>query len=318
MRKMIRAPKLYIAPMLLAVVTAVTPAQAQQPPNHEVVRIWPGAAPGTEDWHLEESDQTRPTPGGSPLQMVTNVTVPTLTVFRPTHGRATGAAVIICPGGGFQFQAFNSEGTDIAQWLADRGITAFVLKYRIRPTAAFHPPADVRHNPEAFAEAGRVTEMGRQIAVADGIQAIHYLRANAAKYGIGADRIGMMGFSAGAVMTMGVILDGASPADRPNFAASIYGVQREDKTAPKDAPPLFIAAAQDDQLVPIQSSIDLFSLWNAQDLPAELHIYETGGHGFAWRMMNPHGQDKRVDNWPFEFETWLVSHGWANNVVAAH
>src|SRR5579864_1676893 len=115
---------------------------AQVTPTPQVVHIWPGAAPGTEDWHLTEVESELPGPHGVRLHTVTNVTIPTLTVVRPALGKANGTAVVVCPGGGFQILAIRHEGMDIAEWLAARGITAFVLKYRVRMTSAFRPPSD--------------------------------------------------------------------------------------------------------------------------------------------------------------------------------
>lgn len=291
---------------LLGAGMAAGGVQAQQAPapKPEVVRIWPGPAPGTEDRTGAEVQMTVPFPGSpAPLPTVLNVTVPTLTVFRPAPGKATGAAVIVCPGGGFQGLAIGHEGMDVAKWLADRGITAFVLKYRVQLTKGFRLPADPRHHPEQFDALARTLEPSRKIAVADGIQAVRFLRANAARFGIAPDRIGIMGFSAGAMTTMGVVMDSA-PSERPDFAAPIYG-SMEDKAPPKNGPPLFIVAAQDDPTVPVSKSVAIFSSWTAADLPAELHLYETGGHGFG--MLK---RGKTADNWPEPFEAWLTAHGW--------
>ena len=143
----------------------------------------------------------------------------------------------------------------------------------------------------------------RRIAVADGIEAMHYLRANAAKLGIEPDRIGFMGFSAGAMITMGVILDGPT-ADRPDFAAPIYGAM-EDLPAPSDAPPLFIAAAQDDPLIPVSKSVAMLTAWTTARRPAELHVYELGSHGFgAIRLAKP------VYGWLPALGAWMADHGW--------
>jgi acetyl esterase/lipase len=98
----------------------------------ETVRLWPGAAPGTEDWKVEERTFQVPVKDLGSLSLVTDVTVPTLTVVRPDPAQANGTAVIVCPGGGFQFLSWESEGLEVARWLAQRGVTAFVLKYRVR------------------------------------------------------------------------------------------------------------------------------------------------------------------------------------------
>jgi acetyl esterase/lipase len=272
-------------------------AAAQTP---EVVRIWPGAAPGTEDWTVVEKDNIGP--GSSVPVLVTNVTVPTLTVFRPAPGHESGAAVIVAPGGGFQALAFNSEGVMVAKWLAERGVTAFVLKYRVKFTPGSAPTG--AGGAADFDRRQQVHEASAQIAMADGLQAMRYVRANAAKYRVSPDKIGFMGFSAGAMTTMRVVAN-AAPGDRPNFAAPIYGALQAGKSPPADGPPLFIAAARDDPQVPVRKSVDIFLAWKEAGLPAELHIYETGGHGFGMLKKN-----KASDHWTAAFEDWLRAHGW--------
>ena len=212
--------------------------------------------------------------------------------------------MIVCPGGGFMALAIKHEGTDVAQWLADRGITAFVLKYRVRALSTFRPRNDARSHPELWEVHASELEPGRKIAVADGIQALRYVRSHAASYGIAPDKVGFMGFSAGALTTMGVILDGDA-ADRPNFAAPIYGTM-EDKAPPKDGPPLFIVAAQDDPAVPVSKSVQIYSNWTAAGLSAEMHLYERGGHGFGDLKLGA-----PIDEWMGAFDAWLRDHHWA-------
>jgi acetyl esterase/lipase len=298
----------------LAVLTLARPAgpaaaeaAGSQPP--EVVRIWPGAAPGTEDWTGEEKDTI---PEGSSLPvLVTNVTMPTLTVFRPDPAKATGAAMIVAPGGAFQALAFNSEGVLVAKWLADHGVTAFILKYRVRMGSGGgprpNPGAGAPNTPasrEEFEKREHIHDTAAKIAMDDGLQAIRYLRANAAKYHIDPNKIGFMGFSAGGMTTMRVVLNG-KPEERPNFAAPIYGAMQTDLPPPKDGPPLFVAAAQDDPQVPVRKSVEIFQAWKSAGLPVELHIYESGGHGFGMLKKN-----KATDAWPNAFEAWLRGHGW--------
>jgi acetyl esterase/lipase len=267
----------------------------------EIIALWPGTPPGTEDWTGPERIETLPFPG-TPIRIVHNVTQPTLTVYRPASGKANGTAMIIIPGGGFQTLAIDHEGDMVARWLIDRGVTAFVLKYRVRDNKDFKIPPGLRQHPERFAEFARQFGQGKPIAIADATQAMHLLRTKAGTYGIAPDRIGMIGFSAGAITTMGVVMD-APPGERPNFAAPIYGAM-DDKEPPKDAPPLFIAVTEDDPAVPAVQSIAIFNRWNAAGLPAELHVYERGGHGFG--MMS---KKLPVDGWTTAFESWLGSHG---------
>lgn len=294
---------------LAAVNYAAPMALAKTAPAPETVRIWPGAAPGTEDWTGPEVNTPlkmpphMQLPGHAELAMVGNVTVPTLTIYRPATGKANGTAVMVAPGGGFQTLAMTHEGEMVAEWLVQRGVTAFVLKYRVKSNPNFRIPPDLRRHPERFAQFAATFDAGRPIAVADGIQAMRYIRANAGRYGIATDRVGMIGFSAGAITTMGVVMN-AAPSERPNFAAPIYGAM-EDKAPPADGPPLFIAVTQDDGAVPADQSVAIFSQWTKAGLPAEMHVYEAGGHGFGMTTLG-----KPVDGWTNAFEAWLRSHGW--------
>ncbi len=287
---------------------ATVPLVAAEPVP-EVIALWPGTPPGTEDWTGAETVTTYPLPGKVQMRMIGNVTKPTLTVYRPRPDKANGTAVIVAPGGGFVSLAIDHEGTQVAEWLAERGVTAFVLKYRVRPNPNFRVPANLRKYPERFVEFFAQFDAGRPIAIADATQALRYVRANASKFAIAPDRIGMIGFSAGAITTMGVVMNDA-PTDRPNFAAPIYGAM-EDKAPPKDAPPLFIAVTEDDPAVPAPESLKIFSRWYAAQLPVELHVYERGGHGFGMRTMN-----QPVDSWTVAFEAWMKSHGWLSKPVA--
>lgn len=285
----------------LALLTATT-AFAKDRQEPEVIALWPGAPPGTEDWSGPETVQTYPIPG-QPMRVLGNVTKPTLTVYRPNPKRANGTAMIVAPGGGFNSLAIDHEGILVAQWLAERGVTAFLLKYRVRPNPNFRFPGDMRKHPELFPQFRQTFAAGIPIAVADATQAIRYLRANADRFAIAPNRIGMVGFSAGAITTMGAVMNDAA-ADRPNFAAPIYGAMDE-KAPPVDGPPLFIAVTQDDPAVPATESLKIYSSWTAAGLPAELHVYERGGHGFGMRKLN-----LPVDNWTGAFEAWMKSHGW--------
>jgi acetyl esterase/lipase len=286
---------------LAAALMLATPAFAKDAAP-EVVALWPSAAPGTEDWTGAETVNTLKLPGGQ-IRMIGNVTKPTLTVYRPKASTANGTSVIVVPGGGFVSLAIDHEGYQVAEWLAARGVTAFVLKYRVRPNPNFRLPANLRKFPERFGEFFAQFSGGRPIAVADATQALRLIRANAARYGIAPDRIGMIGFSAGAITTMGVAMNDV-PADRPDFAAPIYGAM-EDNAPPKGAPPLFIAVTEDDPAVPAPESLKIFTRWYAAELPAELHVYEKGGHGFG---MTP--KMLPVDGWTVAFESWMKSHGW--------
>lgn len=294
------------AALFLLTAGAASAAEQSEP---QVIALWPGAAPGTEDWKGPETVQTLPIPG-QPLRIIGNVTQPTLTVYRPQAGKANGTAMIVAPGGGFTSLAIEHEGTLVAQWLVERGITAVILKYRVRPNPNFRIPGDLRKYPERFAQFKQTFGAGIPIAVADATQAIRYLRSNAAHFGIAPNRIGMVGFSAGAITTMGAVMNEAA-ADRPDFAAPIYGAMDE-KAPPAGGPPLFIAVTQDDAAVPATESLKIYSSWTAAGLPAELHVYERGGHGFGMRKLN-----LPVDSWTTAFEAWMKAHGWLARPAAA-
>src|SRR5437868_1985045 len=155
---------------LAAAVIALPAYAAGQDSVPEVVKIWPGPAPGTEDSTGPETDTPLRLPGAAPISMVSNVTVPTLTVYRPAPGTANGTAVIVVPGGGFQTLAVTHEGDMVARWLAERGITAFMLKYRVRVIPGYRMPGNLREHPELFASFAHSFEPGRARAYADGTQ----------------------------------------------------------------------------------------------------------------------------------------------------
>jgi acetyl esterase/lipase len=277
-----------------------------QSDSHTVLKIWAGVAPGSENWRQKEIEELTPGPAQTKNQGFRNVVTPTLTVYEPAAGKANGTAVIVCPGGGYYGLSFTNEGTSVAEWLASRGVTAFVLKYRLIPTSD-----DVAARTEElktmlsalqadFDANIYKLDAGRTIAVADGRQAIRYVREHAAQWHVATDRIGIMGFSAGAGLTMALILD-HDEASRPNFAAPIYGYMDE-KALPKDAPPLFIVATQADSLVPSDRSVRIYQKWTAAKLPAELHLFEQGPHGFGFRALG-----LPVDDWKRLFENWLQS-----------
>jgi acetyl esterase/lipase len=264
------------------------------------VRIWPGQPPGTENWAGPEQSADAQLPNIGKVHVITNVTVPTLNVFRPSAGRANGTAMVVIPGGAFRALPWDLDGLETARWLTQRGITAFVLKYRVRPPGA-NAPAD-----RSFEDFVRRTAPARDVAVADAQQAMRYVRSHAGPLGIAADRVGMIGFSAGAMVTA-VVADSSDASVRPNFAASLYGALLKSSGPSADAAPLFIVAAQDDPEAPSTGSADMFVRWTSAKRPAELHVYERGGHGFAFR---PHHLP--ADSWTDAFEVWLASRGYAS------
>ncbi len=252
----------------------------------QVVNVWPGVAPGSESWtHKERAVEN--TPLGT---VVFNVVTPTLTAYLPDKAKATGTGVIIAPGGAFVALALDLEGRNVARWLQERGIAAFVLKYRLVEKRQDGIPA------MDMDTAGRY-------GIADGIQAIKVVREHAAEWGLSPDRIGFLGFSAGAMVTSGTVLQ-QDAAARPAFAAMVYGGPfGVMPSIPEKLPPMFLAWAQDDPVAlgPVVTFHD--ALKSAGHKP-EVHIFRSGGHGFGMRR-----QGTSSDHWIDAFFYWLEGQG---------
>jgi len=233
-------------------------------------------------------------------RLVRNVSQPTLTVFLPEPSIAVGTGVVVCPGGGFHFLMVDKEGSAAARWLNRRGVAAFVLKYRVVPTpdddAAF---ALIASN---LREHRARMEQVRPMAVADGLQALRMIRHQARTWRIEPDRLGILGFSAGGAVAAGAATE-YDAESRPSFAAPIYALWSQ-RAVPADLPPLFLAAASNDETVDVQCSLDLYSAWKAAGRRAELHLYSRGGHGFG---MNQQGLPS--DTWIDRFWDWLEAEG---------
>jgi Predicted esterase len=287
---------LFLALLCASCLGACGNAAPRRASSPEVVRLWPGQAPGTESWSGREQAVDAELPNLGKVHIITNVTVPTFSVFRPASN-ANGTAVVVVPGGAFRALPWDLDGTETAQWFTARGFTAFVLRYRVRPPAR----APGAESFEAFAIR---TQRARVIAVADAEQAIRLIRSHARQYAVSPDKIGMIGFSAGA-MTVMELAAASDPEVRPAFAISLYGALLSGRAPANGAPPVFIAAAQDDPQAPVQKSVEIFDAWTKAHLPAELHLYEKGGHGFGFR---PHHLP--VDRWPEALQAWLSSRGY--------
>jgi acetyl esterase/lipase len=284
-----------ILSILLAVPASPVLAAPNSPPAHEVMRLWSGQAPGTENWSAPEEEADATLPGIGKIHVITNVTVPTLTVVRPAQ--ANGTAMVVLPGGSFRALAWDVDGLETAQWLAGAGITAFVLKYRVRP------PQEGKTFGRTLQDFAVATRTPRAIAVADGKQAIRLIRSRARQYGIDRNRVGIIGFSAGGMASVEVALGKADDA-RPNFAVLMYSAALTEELPGKNSPPVFIGAAQDDPQLPATNSVEIFTRWTKAGAAAELHIFERGGHGFGFRR---HGSTS--DAWPTAFLAWLTMHG---------
>src|SRR4030095_14986425 len=275
------------------------PEQTPTPATPKTVSLWPGAAPGSEQWKQPET-----TVGSAGNRHIMNVSAPTLTVYLPDPTTATGTAVIIAPGGGFVWLSIDSEGHDVAKWLAARGIAAFVLKYRLWQVEG-QEPAQVAQS--ASAALGAVMRNRSLIddyskhGIADGIQAIKVVRAHAAQWGISPERVVLTGFSAGAMLTSAVVLRSEA---RPNYAAPIYGGPfHEAPPIPQGLPPIFLAVAQDDTSAePLVTRF--YDALKAAGYKPELHVFSAGGHGFGVRK-----QGKSSDHWIDDVYFWLESLG---------
>jgi acetyl esterase/lipase len=213
--------------------------------------------------------------------MARNVQQATLTPVLPDKGKATGAAVVVAPGGAFVMLSMQDEGWAVAHWLAGRGVAAFVLKYRLRPTPVAVDGFLAELNKvlvSAGATGDKMTLEATADAVNDGRAALRLVRARAKEWGVDPARVGMMGFSAGAMTTLGVALN-ASPDTMPAFIAPIYGPVTA-VTVPAAAPPLFVAMAADDPVF-AHRGFGLIESWNAAKKPVEFHLYQRAGHGFG-------------------------------------
>ena len=294
---------------LVLTVSPTVPAMAQQdnwaPPGLSAKRIPPPPRPAAQllypaDAKVAESEVW--TDLGD-QRVVRNVVRPTLEAVLPDPTKATGAAVIVAPGGGFAMLSMDNEGWPVARWLADHGIAAFVLKYRLNQT----PPKETDFLVEvgkvfAAAASGATREAIREDrATADMLAALESVRADAAKWKIDPDRVGAIGFSAGAMTTMRAVM--TAPADAgPAFIGYIYGPMLPVAVS-ANAPPMFAALAIDDGLFG-KDGYGIVESWHKAGRPVELHAYERGDHGFG---MGRAGTTSvlMMD----EFRLWLDSRG---------
>jgi acetyl esterase/lipase len=267
--------------------------------QEKVIRLYDGPAPGSENWKQHEQEsrtnlwQTR---------IAYNVVNPTLAVFQPPIGAANGTAVIICPGGAFFALSMDTEGFEVARWLNGKGVTCFVLKYRLVECKTDDPTREVVER----APLDDIVAPVVKLAVADGLAAIAYVRRHAADYGVNPKRVGIIGFSAGGTVAVSVAMTYGA-ATRPDFVAPIYPAYNwasKGSGVPADAPPAFILAASDDPLGLAPQSVAIYQDWMAARKSAELHLYSKGGHGFGMRQ-----QHLPSDRWINLFADWLEAQG---------
>jgi acetyl esterase/lipase len=267
----------------------------------DVIPLYPGTAPGSSPETYPEKVYFSKTWN---TEVVSNVTKPSLLMFKPSAATKNGTAAVICPGGGFMALSITSEGIDLAKYLAERGVTSFVLKYRLAHTGN----DATKEFATLFADKPKFHEMMTKtvpLSIADGLAAMVYVKQHAAEYGISPDRVGVIGFSAGGTVAAGSALQYA-PDGRPAFVAVIYGAASmfHDTPVPADAAPLFIAAATDDNLGLAPESVAFYQKWVDAQKSAELHMYAKGGHGFGM-----HKHDIPTDHWIDRLADWLQLQG---------
>jgi len=265
-----------------------------------VVKLWPGKAPGeTKDFGPEKFLEAK----GKQVQVkrLTDVSEPTITVYAPPKDKANGTAVVVAPGGGYSILAIEHEGTQTCHWLNDLGVTAVLLKYRV--------PRRPGQKPENLA------------ALQDAQRAISLVRSRAAEWGIDPNRIGMLGFSAGGNLTACATLfdkrsyDPIDDADKashtPSFAALIYpaylsenGALKPEYTPTKETAPVFMAGSSDDKVCNEGMPVLYLALKKA-NVPTEMHLFATGGHGYGMNKNIP----SNARTWPDRCADWLETQG---------
>jgi dienelactone hydrolase len=283
------------SPILILAGLAIT-AWAQLAPPAREIPLFPGVAPGSENWNYPE--RTIGTPDRPQAQ---NIVRPRLLYYPAEKAKAVGTAMIVVPGGGLRSLMMSYEGVDVAKRLNQMGVDAFVLMHRTIYVDPNAPPAAAGGTGPATIDPQEGQDV-HLIARRDAQQAVRLLRQRAGEFGVLSNRIGIIGFSAGGAVVLSTIY---GPADgRPDFAAAIYAARANSDPPPEGfVPPLFIAVASDDQSVGMQGSIDMFGAWIKAKVPAELHVFQIGQHGFGEKGG---GADHYLDR----LEEWLKLNGW--------
>jgi acetyl esterase/lipase len=279
-----KAHAILVVSFLLGMIHTASGQPLPEPAS--VIPLYEGVAPGSESWDWEEiTVESR-----SGLPIVQNVVKPVLMYYPPDRGTDVGTAMVIAPGGGFRNLMMSYEGVDIARYLNKLGVHAYVLKYRL-----------IRQGDRTKQDGQDV----RKLAAADGQQAVRLVRRGAQGMGIEPDRIGMIGFSAGGFVTVASVM---GPTDgRPDFAVPVYAAAGSKWglpiAVPENAPPLCIFTAANDQLIPWERSMEMFAAWMKAGYLAELHIFQTGQHGFTEKGG---GADHYLDR----LQEWMKVNGW--------
>lgn len=281
--------------------------------SQEVIKLFQGVPPGNDNVAVEE----KITKKDGVVDVISDVTIPTLTAYLPDASKATGTAVVILPGGALRFLSWDMEGVKLAQWLNEKGIAAFILKYRLVNSSMKRsapntgtPPlkvavyeadklANANANPLKDSVSARVIKMASE----DTRQAIRIIRENAAKWNVNPAKLGCVGFSAGGGVELSAAMHNSDQTTMPAFIATIYGPALEDVVVPNPAPPLFIATCADHMNV-AAGCLALFESWKKAGAEAEIHIYGKGKGGFGMIKQN-----QPSDEWVDSFYTWLISGG---------
>jgi acetyl esterase/lipase len=261
------------------------------------LRIYEGKPPGSENWTWKEDVNDK---NSVNVMTVFNIVHPTLTVFSPDPSISNGTAIIVCPGGGFHFLAIDHEGSNIAKWLVEKGITVFVLKYRLVHIFSENPFDDMLNAEDKKAWDNESLPI-IPLAIADGRQAIRYVRKHASEYKVDPNRIGMMGFSAGGLVAAAAAFH-YNADNRPDFVVPVYADIQEDILGEvlTDAPPIYLVCAQDDEFGFSAHAINLYDKWYKAKRPVEMHLFSKGGHGFG--VGDP---TNTTHNWLDHFSDWL-------------
>ena len=294
-----------LALALLAGIFSTAPASSAEP---LVVELWPGKAPGDVGIKGEETTRIYQSTLVGPTKLITNVTKPTLTVYRPPADKNTGTAMVICPGGGYWDLFWELEGEEVAAWLNAQGMTGVILKYRCP-----RRPGDAKGEPP----------LGPQL---DAQRAVRLVRSRAREWGVDPARIGIVGFSAGGHLAVATATGFATrlyePIDavdevscRPDFAIGCYSgyLKAKDKDEvrpglhiPADTPPVFLAHASDDNVgyggSVAENSVIMYLALKRAGVPTELHVYATGDHDFGVRQ-----NEKLPSSWTRLCVRWLRS-----------
>ena len=288
-------------PALAALLLATTAFAAPEP-----IPLWPKGAPGEKGDLPPEADTTKPGDhevAGKRVARIGNVSIPTITIFSPPKEKDTGAAVVVCPGGGYNILAWDLEGTEVCEWLNSIGVTGVLLKYRVPKRAGLEKST---------------------AALQDAQRTLGVVRQRAKEFGIDPKRVGVLGFSAGGHLAAALsnntdartypkLDDADEQSCRPDFAVLIYAAyltlkEDGDKLAPDmrvtaQTPPTFLAQTQDDG-VRVETSLFYYLALKNAKVPSELHIYPTGGHGYGLRPTK-----ENVTTWPQRAGDWMKALG---------